>query len=405
MQTLMLNWNFRWGTSDPRRIKERIFDFDDWNSYAIAAFRPYLLRDDLDGPISVGYEPESPLTIDNLGGRLMHPLTLYNRNKPYIIKSDLTIMPNAQLTIAPGVEIEVYPSVGILALGQLIAQGLPESPIKIRPIMLHKMVNFPLLTIYLCDFAGRIHSQPFYLQDQLEGGSNKMQRLEDGQVTPVRLCAENKCERGTNQGFLEYFNKTTLQWIPMCDNRFTERNAQVVCHQLGFDHMNIYLDFGKRIEFHYNSLTRVRKWPEPFQCVGNEENLDDCPLRMNGQLYGYDHPCHWEGDFVFIHCGERNLNKTMEYWGGIRFAVSDFEQHLFEDRMHDAVTHNSLQREESILEHVDIVGAGILHNEKSPAVLATMQSPIIRYVNISKCASHAISIISAPKTLRLAHNQ
>jgi len=87
-----------------------------------------------------------------------------------------------------------------------------------------------------------------------------------------------------------------------------------------------------------------------------------------------------------------------------RFSVPDFEQHLFEDRMHDAVTHNSYQREESILQWVEIYGAGILHNEKSPAVLSIMQSPLIQYVNITKSASHAISIISAPKTMRMSKN-
>ncbi len=92
-------------------------------------------------------------------------------------------------------------------------------------------------------------------------------KLDDGERT-VRLCSEDKCERGVNQGFLEYFNKTTVQWIPMCDNRFTERNVQVVCGQLGFDHMNVFFDFGRRVEYHYNSLTRIRKWPEPYQCVG-----------------------------------------------------------------------------------------------------------------------------------------
>jgi hypothetical protein len=72
--------------------------------------------------------------------------------------------------------------------------------------------------------------------------------------------------------------------------------------------------------------------------------------------------------------------------------------------MHDAVTHSSYEREESLLEYVNIIGAGILHNEKSPAVLSTMQSPFIRFVNISKSASHAISIISAPRTMRLTSN-
>lgn len=125
---------------------------------------------------------------------------------------------------------------------------------------------------------------------------------------------------------------------------------------------------------------------------------------MNGQLYGYDYPCHWEDHFIFIHCGARNLNRTMEYWGGIRFGVPDFEQHLFEHRMHDAVTHNSYQHEESVLEWVEMYGAGILHNEKSPAVLSIMQSPFIRYVNITKSASHAISIISSPRTMRITKN-
>lgn len=94
-------------------------------------------------------------------------------------------------------------------------------------------------------------------------------RVQDGQQS-VRLCAEDKCEPGINQGFLEYFNKTTLQWIPMCDNRFTERNVQVVCRELGFDHMNVFLDFDIRLEYVYNFNygSRIRQWPEPSQCVG-----------------------------------------------------------------------------------------------------------------------------------------
>ena len=72
--------------------------------------------------------------------------------------------------------------------------------------------------------------------------------------------------------------------------------------------------------------------------------------------------------------------------------------------MHDAVTHSSYEREESVLEYVNIIGAGILHNEKSPAILSIMQSPLIQFVNISKSASHGLSIVSAPRTLRLMRN-
>lgn len=66
-------------------------------------------------------------------------------------------------------------------------------------------------------------------------------------------------------GFLEYFNKTTLQWIPICDERFTERNAQVACRQLGYDTLNVYVSHDRRYELHPGSLTRVWFWPEPLQ--------------------------------------------------------------------------------------------------------------------------------------------
>ena len=66
-------------------------------------------------------------------------------------------------------------------------------------------------------------------------------------------------------GFLEFFNKTTLQWIPLCDTRFTERNAQVVCRQLGYDSLNVYVSYDRRYELHPGSLIRVWSWPEPLQ--------------------------------------------------------------------------------------------------------------------------------------------
>lgn len=143
------------------------------------------------------------MTIDNLSGRLMNPLILYKRKEPYVVKSDLTIMPNAMLSISPGVEIEFYPSVGILALGTLVAQGQPEAPIIMRPIKLQKKEEL--------DFR----------EQQMRG------RTMMDEKAGVRLCIEEKCETGASQGFLEYFNRTTLQWVPMCDGRFTGRNAEV----------------------------------------------------------------------------------------------------------------------------------------------------------------------------------
>jgi len=60
-----------------------------------------------------------------------------------------------------------------------------------------------------------------------------------------------------------------MQWVPLCDDRFTERNAQVVCRELGFDSLSVHLDHGTRVEYHPNSLSRIWSWPEPLQCIGN----------------------------------------------------------------------------------------------------------------------------------------
>lgn len=128
--------------------------------------------------------------------------------------------------------------------------------------------------------------------------------------------------------------------------------------------------------------------------------MEDCEIRLNGQLFGQKYECPWDGEFVFINCGKRNLELSQNYWGGIRIANSEFEHHLYEHRIHDVITHETVQRVESILKFVNITGAGILHNEKSAAIQSIMKSPIISHVNITKCAYHGINMISPTHTVR-----
>lgn len=215
-------------------------------------------------------------------------------------------------------------------------------------------------------------------------------------------CADGNSENNPNEGFLEYFNSTTLQWIPICDSRFTERNAQVVCRQLGFDPLRAFFDFGERIDFHSNSLTRIWTWPEPLQCKGTEKKYEDCPIRLNGQQFGHRHRCEWNSKFVFIHCDQ--FQQEHKYWGGIRFADAEFEQQLYNHRIHDIHTHTTLETDESKMEYVKIYGAGILHNEKSSAIQSVLKSPRINYVEINNTAFHAIDLISPTKTINLLYN-
>ncbi|XP_060803589.1 protein bark beetle [Amyelois transitella] len=387
------NW---WGSNEEKEIKKQIFDFDDWNNHAIANFLPYLLEDRFDSSVSAVFTPETPLDVDMLGGRLSSNVTLEARIAPYIVKADITVMPEAILTINPGVTLEFGPNVGILVMGTLQANGHAQMPIVMRPIT-------P---------SNNIENNRIEKRDTRRYRHHKERRqLENLLVQDsIRLCTGRNCSindnmsEKINEGFLEYYNRTTLQWVPMCDNRFTERNAQVVCRELGFDPINVFFAYDRRIEYHSNSLSRIWSWPEPLQCVGTEERYEDCPIRLNGQLYGHIHECKWDSDFVFIHCGTRNLEDNLQYWGGIRFANPEFEYSLYEHRIHDHHTHETMKKQESSLIHVQLYGAGILHNEKSPAIQSITKNPIIRNVNITKCAYHGINIVSPTDSLDIRFN-
>jgi len=88
-----------------------------------------------------------------------------------------------------------------------------------------------------------------------------------------------------------------------------------------------------------------------------------------------------------------------------RFAVGEFEQNLYEHRIHDVVTHQTTQRAESVVEYVKVTGAGVLHNEKSPAVQSISRSPAISNMNITLCASDGINLISPLDNTRLLFNR
>ncbi|RVE49659.1 hypothetical protein evm_005716 [Chilo suppressalis] len=389
------NW---WGSAVQKDIKKKIFDFDDWNNHAIATYLPYLLEDNFDSNVSPTFSTDAEIDTNELGGRLLTDLTLESRLTPYIVKSDITVMPDKTLTISPGVILEFPPNVGILVLGNLQAIGHIQLPIIMRPVTPASNVE-----------TNRIEKREIS-QYSSKHHNNKRQLENFVVLDSIRLCTGRNCtvndntvER-KNEGFLEYFNRTTLQWVPMCDNRFTERNAQVVCRELGFDPINVFFAYDRRVEYHSNSLSRIWSWPEPLQCAGTEDRYEECPIRLNGQLYGHRHECKWDSDFVFIHCGKRNLEENLDYWGGIRFANPEFEYSLYEHRIHDHHTHETMKKAESSLSHIQIVGAGILHSEKSPAIQSIMRNPNIRNVNITKCAYHGINLVSPTDSVNMIFN-
>lgn len=69
-----------------------------------------------------------------LGGKISESLTIAPQENPYIVLSDITVMPGVTLTILPGTTLEFAPNIGILVLGSLVARGYTGGEITFKPI-------------------------------------------------------------------------------------------------------------------------------------------------------------------------------------------------------------------------------------------------------------------------------
>ena len=59
----------------------------------------------------------------------------------------------------------------------------------------------------------------------------------------------------------------------------------------------------------------------------------------------------------------------------------------------------------SLLEWVDVVGAGILHNDKSSAILSFHETPELRSVSIKDSAYDGLTLISATYGVEMLYNK
>ena len=174
-----------WGSADINVIREKLFDFDDWNSYAITHFLPYYLESSFESSLSSMTEHKPKIDFDNLGGRLYESIRLVARGRPYVIRSDLTVMPEVTLTIEPGAELEFYPSVGILVLGTLHAQGNIDRNIIMRPVKLSQVRDYRMgKQIQHVDHGKKKRKK--------RASSFKHLRITEEEDFDVRLCEANQ---------------------------------------------------------------------------------------------------------------------------------------------------------------------------------------------------------------------
>ena len=362
---LDITQNF-WGTQDQMEILDKIFDFDDWNNFAIAEYHPFLLYNRFDSEESYARRERVEIDLNQpLGGRIEESLTLSRRDQPYVVKSDLTVMPGASLIIEAGVELEFYPNIGILVLGQLTATGYPNDRIRFSPIDKNLIGRVKRHDVEKRQ-AIQHHVEPHTLR--LNGGEQE------------------------NEGFIEFYNSTERRWTLICDQHFNDKTAQVACSTIGLESSNVLVTRSMYYDHFVLGYPIMHEqkvewfWRHSFICDGTERSLDQCRYRINDNLLR----CMEKREYVFVKCGDRNLADNFEYWGNIRFSTPEFED-------------NVIGVGYSVLDYVDIYGAGILHGEPSAALEAVYRTPQTSHVRITNCAWNAYDFI-APKGAFLVEN-
>jgi len=220
-----------WGYDNENQIKERIYDAEDNYERAFAVFVPFFGSTGVLMPGSNQSNGRETFATRYFGGRISSSLILRSRFSPYIVISDVTVLPDAEVTIHPGVELQFGPGVGMLILGALFVLGNRDNPVK-----------FSLL-----------------------------KRSQTKISIPVRLV------EGTFpwQGRLEVLNNAN--WTPVCVNEtmpFARENAKVICGQLGYQAPAF-------TSYVVHSSTSARSLGAILNCHGNETEINECMLSFH----------------------------------------------------------------------------------------------------------------------------
>lgn len=209
-----------WGTSDQARIVARIFDFDDWNSFAVAEYFPFLVADRFNSRKYIGTKWRPIFDMSGpIGGRITENLRLKRRSEPYVVSRDLTVMNGVSLTIEAGTELHFYPNVGILVLGSLVALGTAGDPVRFSPVLKSQYAGPNRSGRSAVDPTARIHHPDLNphlgYKLRLSGGSS------------------------ADDGYVEIYNETEHRWTIVCDDGFNDMTAQVACRTMGKESSNV----------------------------------------------------------------------------------------------------------------------------------------------------------------------
>ncbi|XP_033123702.1 protein bark beetle-like [Anneissia japonica] len=251
------NW---WGTTNDVIIENRVVDISDRNDIISIEHSPYLTSDDLYG----NYTTINSSRLDDntrfIGGKIKGELTLTLNQSPYEIESDITVLQNSLLTVEAGVVLQFHPNIGILVLGDFVADGKENGVIVMESIR-SKMKSSPTL--------------------RLTGG---------------KIPSEGRLEMLINN-----------KWTRLCRELWTMSEATVACGQMGYA-APVRYDWStsafKETVSQINNAT--------FTCRGNELELNDC--------FASSTLCEDEFD-VGLMCVTTSAAQMGLAWGGLRIMT------------------------------------------------------------------------------------
>ncbi|CAH8666046.1 unnamed protein product [Dicrocoelium dendriticum] len=371
-----------WGTANESRIRDRIFQFDNWNSFSVVNFDRYFINEKLSGTaMTKTAANDREIRVMTFGGRLPCSASLVYRNQPYQVNSDLTVLPGCELRIDAGVCLKFSPNVGLLVLGRLVAQGFKNRPIRFTTM---HTPSDPLT-----EPARPLESQ--FQRDNVVGSRSK----HDAGRGRLGLSTDSVRLVGGEQhyeGFVHFYNSTAQSWSIVCDRQFSTEVAQVVCYEVGQPTLNAIVRvshlYDIRVYGYDNPFVKKHIWMESYACNGFERHRHQCSRRFN-----YDHEsCLQERGYVFLRCAptphiRRNTSESNLFsftWGNIRIIQQLPEKD--DPEMEEA--------KQSVLEYVTLERAGLLHGQRVSAVTTVHAHPRISHVSIIDCLGDGFEFIT-----------
>lgn len=337
------NW---WGTSDATEIRNRIFDFEDWNDRAKVTFLPASASRKFDSL----FETSAVKHLNFLERYINPSMRLIIENSPYIVRKDLTVDQNFNLTIDPGVELYFYPNVGLLIMGNLFATGSFDKPIK------------------LCSFAKKCSAGMVTGTLRLIGGSSRY------------------------DGRLEIFDDK--KWKVPCSNYFNLPEAKVACKELGLGNVERLSSRNSRI------YLRADVWRRSLHCTGNEASLFDCKSTPS-----YYRHCYYD---VYLSCKPSGKwgNVRITSSTTVLSSVSSEEHQSVLENVH--IDDSSVLHNDKYVSSIQIINrSALIKNVKLTSsngieIISPMSSTKIENVTINGTYwSHGITILGNQKTVEV----